>query len=318
MLRNPHVLVLGGGGVLGEAWMTGLLSGLEEAAALDMRSCEHFVGTSAGAIVAAHLAAGKSPRRPDEAPESSHALPPGWSSAVDDGARARTANSSPLASAACAPLVLGLTTRGGAVMRAALLRRLPKPRDTLDYLHAHVAQAGGDFDGRLRVTAVDRRTGQRVVFGSPGAPPTTVADAVTASCTVPWLFPPVKISGREYVDGAVWSPTNLDAAPAGAGTVVLCLNPTASLRGAGRAVDMFRRVSVSAATIETRALRRRGASVHVVAPDHGSADAIGVRLMDRDRAEAVLDAGYRQGLALARSSTTRPRGGRKDSRAATR
>jgi predicted acylesterase/phospholipase RssA len=46
---------------------------------------------------------------------------------------------------------------------------------------------------------------------------------------VPWLFAPVTIGTREYVDGGVWSPTNLDAAPAGRDTHVLCLNPTASL-----------------------------------------------------------------------------------------
>ena len=85
------------------------------------------------------------------------------------------------------------------------------------------------FDGRLRVATVDRRTGRRVMFGSPGAPMATVAEAVEASCTVPWLFAPVVIGGREYVDGGVWSPTNLDAAPAGRDTHVLCLNPTSAV-----------------------------------------------------------------------------------------
>ena len=54
----PDVLVLGAGGAVGEAWMTGLLGGL----GLDFRQCEYFVGTSAGAIVAATLAAGLQPR----------------------------------------------------------------------------------------------------------------------------------------------------------------------------------------------------------------------------------------------------------------
>ena len=64
MLTRPDVLVLGGGGVLGEAWMMGVLAGLEDATGFDLRRCEHFVGTSAGSIVAARLAAGESPRRP--------------------------------------------------------------------------------------------------------------------------------------------------------------------------------------------------------------------------------------------------------------
>src|SRR3954452_10236988 len=59
---RPDVLVLGAGGTLGEAWMRGLLSGLESAGGPDMRACEYFVGTSAGASVAAALAAGGRPR----------------------------------------------------------------------------------------------------------------------------------------------------------------------------------------------------------------------------------------------------------------
>src|SRR3954454_7040425 len=64
MLSLPDILVLGGGGVLGEAWMMGVLAGIEDATGFDLRDCESFVGTSAGSIVAAHLVSGRSPRRP--------------------------------------------------------------------------------------------------------------------------------------------------------------------------------------------------------------------------------------------------------------
>ena len=37
MRTRPDVLVLGGGGVLGEAWMMGVLAGIEDAAGLDLR-----------------------------------------------------------------------------------------------------------------------------------------------------------------------------------------------------------------------------------------------------------------------------------------
>ena len=66
----PQVLVLGGGGILGEAWMTAVIAGVEEASGFDARACEGFVGTSAGSIVAAVLAAGIDPRsRLGELPE---------------------------------------------------------------------------------------------------------------------------------------------------------------------------------------------------------------------------------------------------------
>ena len=62
--RPPNVLVPGGGELLGEAWMTGVLAGYEDATGADVRRCRRFVGTSAGSIVASSLVAGRSPRRP--------------------------------------------------------------------------------------------------------------------------------------------------------------------------------------------------------------------------------------------------------------
>lgn len=302
---RPDVLVLGGGGVLGEAWMMGVLGGLEDANRVDMRGCEYFVGTSAGAIVAAHLVAGRSPRRPHAASSNGGASPEAPSEPARRlgvaGARAARVSGELALSAAArfAPLALGLATPGGAFARAALLRRLPRPTQTLDGLHSHVAGSGARFDGRLRVTAVDRRSGRRVVFGSPGAPRASVADAVTASCTVPWMFAPFEIAGHEYVDGGLWSGTNLDAAPAGRGSLVLCLNPTASLPTTASLVSMLRRVSRSAATVEALALRRRGATVRTFGPSASSAKEMGVNLMDRRKTDRVLAAGYRQGLEIA-------------------
>jgi NTE family protein len=303
----PDALVLGGGGVLGEAWMMGVLAGIEDGAGLDMRQCEYFVGTSAGSIVAAHLVAGNSPRRPRSlprasAPPSTHLAPaaPANRLAEAGAVAARRAGSWAIAAASTfAPLALGVAAPGGAIVRGALLRRLPRPRQSLDRLREHIEQEGGRFDGRLRVTAVDRQTGRRVVFGSPRGPRASVAEAVTASCTVPWLFAPVEIDGHEFVDGGVWSPTNLDAAPAGRDTHVLCLNPTASLAPSHTLLTVMRNVARSAVSIESLALRRRGAAVRTVAPNAECAAAMGSNFMDQEPRGRVLAAGYRQGLLVA-------------------
>src|SRR4051795_7009535 len=61
MLPRPDVLVLGAGGTLGEAWMRGLLDGIAAGSDVDFRQGEYLVGTSAGSIVAAALAAGQAP-----------------------------------------------------------------------------------------------------------------------------------------------------------------------------------------------------------------------------------------------------------------
>ncbi|MFL6110450.1 MAG: patatin-like phospholipase family protein, partial [Catenulispora sp.] len=55
-------LVLGGGGMLGAAWLTGALTVLSEAVGWDPREAEMLVGTSAGAVLAALIGAGASPR----------------------------------------------------------------------------------------------------------------------------------------------------------------------------------------------------------------------------------------------------------------
>jgi NTE family protein len=306
MLSRPDVLVLGGGGVLGEAWMMGLLAGVEDATGFELRHCEHFVGTSAGAIVAAYLAAGEPLRRPRSTAEAEvepATARPAEGLAAAALVAARRAGSFALAAASSfAPLALGLAAPGGAVMRGLMLRRLPRPQQTLDGVLRHVDRLGARFDGRLRVAAVDRASGRRVMFGSPGAPSATVAQAVTASCTVPWLFAPFEIDGREYVDGGVWSPTNLDAAPAGRQTEILCLNPTASLPGSANALAVIRRVSRTAVSLEALALRRRGVSIQMVGPNVESAATMGTNFMEREPQGRVLAAGYRQGLELGRSA----------------
>ncbi|HWF49907.1 MAG TPA: patatin-like phospholipase family protein [Solirubrobacteraceae bacterium] len=302
MLSRPDVLVLGGGGVLGEQWLMGVLAGIEDATGFDMRDCESFVGTSAGSIVAARLAAGRSLRRPDvssggaEEPDGEE---PAKSSAAE---LARRAGRLTLAAwAPFAPLALAATGPGGAFMRAGVLTRLGRPRRVLDDLRTSVERYGARFDGPLRIAAVDRLRGRRVMFGAPGAPHATVAQAVQASCAVPWLFAPVTIAGREYVDGGVWSATNLDAAPAGRDTHVLCLNPTAGINGTHTLVSVARTLARSAVSVEALALKRRGAIVQTVAPDVEAAAAMAGDFMDPEPRSDVLAAGYRQGLRLARA-----------------
>ena len=160
---------------------------------------------------------------------------------------------------------------------------------------AHIERLGARFDGRLRISAVDRANGRRVIFGAPDAPRATVAQAVLASCAVPWLFAPVEIGEREYVDGGVWSPTNLDAVPAGRGSRILCLIPTAG-RHAGLAANGDRRrrgLRVDGAARPRRGDPRRSSRIEP------SLDAIGPNLMDPSRRGAVAAAGYAQGRRLA-------------------
>jgi NTE family protein len=301
--ESPQVLVLGGGGILGEAWMTAVLAGLAEASGFDPRDCDGFVGTSAGAIVATALSAGVEPSaRLGDLPEQ----PPVAAADVagDRGLPARALNLAVTAGrGAAAPLALvGLraTEAGGGLLRKAALRRVPTGRRSLGGLGRELERAGARWDGRLSVAAVELESGRRVMFGAPGAPEAAIAAAVEASCSIPGVFRPVVIARRSYVDGGAWSPTNMDRAPAGRGTRVLCLNPTGSIRSSlVTPLGALGLLSRSIAGIEALALERQGASVTTISPDEVSLAAIGTNLMDPRRRSRVLAAGVSQGRALA-------------------
>ena len=296
--------MLGGGGVLGEAWLRAYLAGLEAARGWDLRGCDAFVGTSAGAIVAAVLAAGRRPEaaegvaaawEDDAAGASAGAAPAAV--AGGGGARARLGDLAGGLAAPAAPLVAAGLAPGGAALRAAILRRGRRPTRDVPELRAALERLPGGFDGRLRVATVELRSGRRVVFGAPGAPPAGVTEAVLASCAVPWVFRPVEIGGREYVDGGAWSAANLDAAPVRQGTEVLCLNPTASPRLAADRLGAVRAFAGATAAGEALVLRARGARVRIVIPDAGTVAAIGPNLFDARRRRDVEAAGYAQGRA---------------------
>ncbi len=305
--ERPDVLVLGGGGILGEAWMSSVLAGLADATGFDPCGCDGYVGTSAGSIVAAALVAGIDPRsRLGELPEqpatgTDEAVPTLLSRVLRAGAGASAGALGPLAA-----IGLRSTEPGGALLRRAALGRVRSGRRSLAELRRAVESWGASWDGRLSISAVELETGRRAMLGADAAPSTSVATAVEASCAIPGVFRPVEIEGRRYVDGGVWSPTNMDRAPAGRGTRVLCLNPTAYLRPRRAApYGAIGPISRSLAAIEALALERLGARVTTVAPDSASVAAIGPSLMSSSRRSAVIEAGLSQGRALGRGGARR-------------
>jgi NTE family protein len=302
-MRTPDAIVLGGGGLLGEAWMSALLAGLEDSTEFDARASACYVGTSAGSIVAASLAAGLEPgarlgRLSDLAASSADGPEErerAFGSAFAVAAKLAGAAATPLA-----PFAFASTAAGGAMLRRTALRGIPEGKRSLEELGRQVELSGVSWDGRLRIVAVERESGRRMVFGAPGAPDVPVSSAVQASCAIPGYFRPIKAHGRSYVDGGLWSPTNIDVAEVSSGQHVLCLNPTGALRSAGRAltgaIGTFSRAVTSA---EALVLKNRGAIVTTINPDPQSADAMGGNLMDARPRQAVIEAGLAQGRRLA-------------------
>jgi NTE family protein len=294
---RPDALVLGVGGTLGVSWLRGVLAGMSHGSGIDFRDCEYLVGTSAGSVVAAALASGEEPRLDGPAPplEIEQDVP-----AAGGGRRSLRAVErwSTALAAPVAPSLLRLGAPGGAFVRRTALRAGPRSGRQFHDLGRYLRRLDARFDGRLRIVTVDRQTGRRVVFGAPGAPPADVSDAVLASCAIPWVMEPVEISGREYVDGGLWSPTNLDVVPAGRGTEVLCLIPTAAAGFARSPLGAYRALTRAAARAESLALKARGANVRIVRPDEASSQAMGPNLMDSARRSDVLAAAYAQGRRM--------------------
>jgi NTE family protein len=296
-VRTPEALVLGGGGVLGEAWMSAVLAGLDESERFDSLACGGYVGTSAGSIVAAALAAGVAPRvRLGRLPEATEELS---AAAGGNGSAGAVAQLVGAAAAPLAAVALRASAPGGAVVRRAALARVPAGRRSLAGLARRIDETGASWDGRLRVVVVELESGRRTVLGADGPPAMSVGTAVEASCAIPGVFRPVEAAGRTYVDGGVWSPTNLDAADVGRGDRLLCLNPTGSFRPTlGAPAGALGPVSRGIAGTEALSLRRRGVKVRTINPDEASTAAMGTNLMDESARDAVIAAGLSQGRAL--------------------
>jgi len=78
---------------------------------------------------------------------------------------------------------------------------------------------------KLYLIAVDLDTGETVRFGKPGYDHVPISRAIQASAALPGLFPPVKIDGRYFVDGALHKTMDASSALDQGVDLVLCVNP---------------------------------------------------------------------------------------------
>lgn len=190
----PAGVVLGAGGERVVAWEVGVLAGLADDG-LDLRRVETIIGTSAGALVAARLAAGIDPR----ADAAMHA--------VCRRNRVRLGYSPFERLGQVWQAAGGSVTDRRRALGAFAVASSPGGEDTFVERIAGLLPVRG-WPRRLRVVAIDADSGERVVFDpSSGVP---LARAVAASRAVPGMLPPVTIGGRRFVDGALGSATNAD------------------------------------------------------------------------------------------------------------
>ena len=291
-------LVLGAGGLTGQAFHLGVLTALAELTGFDGRRADVVVGTSAGSLVAAGLAGGLSAAdqlaslsgepMSEEARGLLRASRARASAAPAVEAPALPAGRRPLAPAA----VLAAARRPWSVRPGAVVSSLlPAGRtstESISYgvrkLHG-VAWPEGD---QLRVCAVRARDARRVVFGAPGQLRPDVGSAVAASCAIPGYFAPVGIDGEHYVDGGGHSPTNADVVLRDRPDLVVVSSPMSFAAGAGRTPDAAVRFAVRRYLArEVRRLRRHGATVLVLQPTAEDLAAMGLNPMRLLRADRI-------------------------------
>lgn len=318
-MRAPSIgLVLGGGGVIGNAYLTGVLEGIRRVTGWDPGTAHVTVGTSAGSVNGALSALGMPcdlmyryvcDERPT--PEQAAALPEAARRFQDHPDHEWTDRLFPRTGVLPRPILSS---------PPAVLRALLRPwKTSLELFVAGLIGEGfvstrtigelielvcpsGWPERSYWAVAVDLETGRRVALGRHGAPRPDVARAVRASCAIPAFFAPVRIGGRRYVDGGVWSVSNLDLLAGQALDLVVCVNPMSSLEGRcyEGPVD---RLTAAVHRLERRAwgrfgrrlgwerrrVERSGTPVLLIQPTAADLEVIPVNLMRARERKAVAE-----------------------------
>ena len=299
-------LVLGAGGVQGGAWLTGGLAALAEETGWDPASADFIVGTSAGSMLGSLVAAGLPPWF-----MIAHSAGESFAGMAD--ARGRQAADADRSGGATFRLERGaLPLFPGSpklVVRSLLRphRHTPAgvvsgwaPRGMVtseplrEIIRSSVPGAWTEHPNHW-VVACDYSTGRRVCFGRRGAPRARLEDAVAASCAIPGFYRPVRINGRLYVDGGIWSVSNLDVLRGQELDLVICLNPTSTLHPV-RALNpinafglLFNRASGKRLGSEAKRLRLEGTDVVLIQPTGRDLETMGVNLMSRKNRNATIE-----------------------------
>ncbi len=233
-------LALAGGGPLGVIYEIGALLALEEALeGVDFTDLYVYVGVSAGGAIASALANGFSAAKlchvfvrneSDVFPVNpSHFLRPAFSQYAQSLCRLPGLFADALLS-----FIYDRQDRSLAAIISKLSCAIPAGfldnEPIAEFLEKLYSSRGRTNDFRqlknkLYVVATDLDTGQAVKFGSEGNDEVPISKAVQASTALPGLYPPVKINGRYYVDGALKRTLHASTALLAGADLLFCINP---------------------------------------------------------------------------------------------
>lgn len=195
-----RALVLGGGGVLGISWETGVLAGLA-GEGVEVTDAELIVGTSAGATVAAQVSTG---------------AVQGLYRAQIDQTAAREPKLDvdlPAILKQIGDIVAHRQSDPEAARREIGRIALECDRVPESERRALIGERLSVHDWperRLAVPAIEARTGRFTVFDRESG--VGLVEAVAASSAIPLIWPAVTIGSERFYDGGIRSATNVDVA----------------------------------------------------------------------------------------------------------
>jgi NTE family protein len=243
-------LCLLGGGAMGAMFQIGALAALEDSLdGFQASNFDLFLGSSAGASVAAALAGGIPVQRIYRAfldpADVYFGLERGHLLRVDLAEWRRTVVSAAVALRhGASSLLSGKKTEMPARLSQELDRlydSLPAGIFTLDgyerfleafFLRRGVPNAFGDMPRALRILAHDLDSGEPVAFGAPGFGGATVARACIASMAIPPLFSPVRLGDRHYISSGAGEVEQLELAVEEGADVLVVVRPMVAISAA--------------------------------------------------------------------------------------
>jgi len=239
--RSRSALVLGGGGFTGGVYEIGALRALDLLSVnRTVNQFDVYVGTSAGAFVAAAVANGVTPEEmmrvivqqvPTPFPDAriSALLKPNYGEFLTKGVML------PLRLARVVRnLVRDLGQISAVDLAVGLAEALPSGLYSGQGIERYVRTILSDPDrtndfrllpNELYLAATDLDTCERVVLGAEGWDDVPISTAVSASGALPMLYKPVKVKDRELIDGGILSTTNLDIAVEAGAKFIVVVNP---------------------------------------------------------------------------------------------
>jgi len=188
-------LILGGGGEVGIAWEIGVLAALEKKAGLKASACEVIAGTSAGAIVGAYVAQGRSVLELADLDRVGKGIPVG--AGFGGKGDAKPTIPQDIIAALMSPEGT-LEERGAKLGKLALQARVSL--DEATFVAGFRKMVGTDAWPQVdfRPTTVNTETGATVLWDRGSG--IGLDAAVASSCSVPGVFPPVGFGGHHYID----------------------------------------------------------------------------------------------------------------------